>query len=415
VKILHTADWHVGKTLRGRSRAGEHEAVLSEIATVARQEAVDLVLVVGDVFDSAAPGAESERIAYAALLELAATGAQVVVLAGNHDNALRLQALTPVLELGNIVIRASFATAEEGGVLEGVASTGERWRLALVPFLSQRFVVRAADLLALDADGHAGRYAARVARIVASLTSDFKPDAVNLVAAHLHVAGGTVGGGERSAHTIFDYAVSAAAFPVGAQYVALGHLHRSQAIAGPCPIRYSGSPLQLDFGEKAEAKSVTVVSVSPGLPAKVREVELSSGRRLRTVTGTLTDLAAQAPTAGEDYLRAVVHERPRIGLADDVRVLFPNAVDVVVLDPRAATSEPSSSRESRQDRSPHDLFADFLAEEGADDGRVLALFDRLIADVDHDIDHDDLDDGGLDDGGLDGGGVNQDQVAGVGA
>ena len=81
MKILHTGDWHIGKTLRGRSRVEEHEAVLAEIAEVAAAEAVDVVLVVGDVFDSAAPTAESERVAYRALLALASTGAEVIVLA----------------------------------------------------------------------------------------------------------------------------------------------------------------------------------------------------------------------------------------------------------------------------------------------------------------------------------------------
>ena len=86
MRILHTSDWHVGKTIRGRSRADEHIAVLAEIAAIASAEDVDLVLVTGDLFDTAAPTAESERIVYRALLDLAATDATVIVLGGNHDN-----------------------------------------------------------------------------------------------------------------------------------------------------------------------------------------------------------------------------------------------------------------------------------------------------------------------------------------
>ncbi len=89
--------------------------------------------------------------------------------------------------------------------------------------------------------------------------------------------GGVLGGGEREAQTILDYAVSATAFPANAQYVALGHLHRSQVIAGPCPIRYAGSPLQLDFGETADRKSVLVAEAHPGRPVEVRE-HLLDGR-----------------------------------------------------------------------------------------------------------------------------------------
>jgi exonuclease SbcD len=391
MKVLHTSDWHVGRTIRGRSRADEHEAVLAEIAAVARDEAVDLVLVVGDVFDSAAPTAESERIAYAGLLQLAATGAEVVVVSGNHDNERRLQAVAPLLGLGKIVTRATFATAAEGGVVAGVTASGEPWRVATVPFLSQRWVVRAADLLQFDADQHNGQYAARVARIVEALTAGFDTDSVNMVAAHLLIAGGVLGGGERAAHTIFDYAVSASAFPTTAHYVALGHLHRSQAIAGPCPIRYSGSPLQLDFGETEDTKSVTLVSASPGRPAAVREIPLRAGRRLHTLRGSLAELEGLAPSGppadgpGDSWLRIVVRERPRLGLADEVRARFPNAVDVLVEDPsgsqmpRRGASGPVVPAATAT--SPHDLFSNYLAERGTQDDRLVALFDRLLDDV----------------------------------
>jgi exonuclease SbcD len=378
VKILHTADWHVGKTLRGRSRADEHEAVLAEIAALAAAEEVDLALVVGDIFDTAAPTADAERIAYGGLLALAAAGAQVVVVSGNHDNERRLQAVAPLLGLGHIVTRASFASAADGGVLSGVARGGDPWQLAVVPFLSQRWVVRAADLLALDADVHGGAYAARVARIIEALTAGFSVDTVNLVAAHLHVAGGMLGGGERLAHTIFDYAVSPTAFPVAAHYVALGHLHRAQAIRGPCPIRYSGSPLPLDFGETTDVKSVTVVEATPGTPARHRQIELSAGRRLRTVRGTLADLAGLVDDVGDDWLRVVVTEPPRIGLSDDVRALFTNAIDVVVEDPTARGDTARYDHTSRQGHSPRELFASYLDEVGQQDPRVLALFDRLM-------------------------------------
>jgi len=381
MKFLHTADWHVGKTIRGRSRAEEHEAVLAEILTIARAEGVDLVIVAGDVFDSAAPMPESERIAYRALLDLAAV-APVLVLSGNHDNDKRLHALAPLLELGHIVTRATFLPPDDGGVVTGTTAAGEPWRVAVVPFLSQRWVVRAADLLNLDAGDHAGAYAARVARLIDVLAAGFTPDAVNIVAAHLHVAGGVLGGGERLAHTIFDYAVSGAAFPAAAHYVALGHLHRPQAIAGPCPIRYAGSPLQLDFGETSDAKSVTIVEAAPGVPAASREVPLTAGRRLRVLRGSLAELEAASTAIGEEWLKIVVREPPRIGLADDVRDRFPDAVDVVVdADQFAGPAPALEAHASRQGRTPHDLFADYLNERGAADDRLLALFDRLLDEV----------------------------------
>jgi exonuclease SbcD len=389
MRILHTADWHVGKTVRGRSRAGEHTAVLAEIAGVADDEDVDLVLVVGDVFDTAAPAPESERIVYRALLDLSAGGRRpVVVVAGNHDNPRRLGAVSPVFDLAGVHLQTSVLPPADGGVLElTVPRTGERARLALLPFLSQRHVVHAEDLMRLDATETGGHYADRLARILAALTAGFTDDAVNLVVAHVMVSGGMLGGGERSAHTIFDYWVSPAAFPLDAHYVALGHLHRPQRIEGPCPLWYSGSPLAMDFGEERDDKAVLVVDAEPGSPARVREVPLRSGRGFRTVRGTLAelaDVAAAGPGTPEGaeppFVRVVVREKARVGLADEVRELFPDAVDIRIEAPERSARAAAGPGEI-VGRSPLDLFSAYLAHRGVDDERLVQLFSELLDEV----------------------------------
>jgi exonuclease SbcD len=380
VKVLHTSDWHVGKTLRGRDRGAEHEAVLTEVAAVADRESVDLVLVVGDLFDTAAPTADAERIVYRALVELSDRGRRpVVVVGGNHDNQRRLAAVRPLLDLGSVHVQPGLAAADRGGVLELVAG-GDRVRIALLPFLSQRWIVKADDLMALDADQHQGQYKARMASVVEHLTAGFDAEAVNLVAAHLMVDGGTLGGGERSAHTIFEYSVPSTVFPVTCSYVALGHLHRPQAVPGPCPIRYSGSPLQLDFGETADHKTVTLVEASPGTPANIREVPLTRGRRLRTLRGSFAELEAQAGDLGDDHLRIVVRESARVGLGDEVRGLFPNAVDVVVERSGEPDARPVRAS-SRGGRTPTELFSDFLVDRDEDDPKLVALFRDLFDEV----------------------------------
>ena len=96
MRLLHTSDWHVGKTIRGRSRADEHRAVLAEIVGLAEEHSVDLALVAGDLFETASPSAEAEAIVCRALLDLAGMGAAVAVIAGNHDNGRKLQAVAPV-------------------------------------------------------------------------------------------------------------------------------------------------------------------------------------------------------------------------------------------------------------------------------------------------------------------------------
>ncbi|MGH9212605.1 MAG: metallophosphoesterase family protein [Acidimicrobiales bacterium] len=381
MRLLHTSDWHVGKAIRGRSRAAEHTEVLAEIAALADDTSADVVVVAGDLFDTAAPSAESERIVYQALVRLAAGGRPVVVIAGNHDSAARLGAVALLSEASGIHVASSIRPPGDGGVLE-LDLGAETALVALLPFPSQRYVVTA-DLLmgAGDAtDAHAA-YADRVSRVLAALTSAFGAGTINLVAAHLMVLGGVLGGGERGAHTVFDYWVPATAFPAAAQYVALGHLHRAQRLAGPAPLHYCGSPLQLDFGETANQPSVHVVDLRPGLPAQVQAVPLHGGRRLRTLQGSLSQLEHQVGQTGTDHLRLVLDEPGRAGLADEARELFPDTVEVA-LAARDDGDEPVRHADpDRLRRTPHELFASYLDHADVQDPQVLALFDDLVDEI----------------------------------
>ncbi len=381
MRILHTADWHVGKTLRGRSRLDEAAAVLTELVTIADEQACELVLVAGDLFDTASPPPEAERLVYDALLRLAGNDRQVVVIAGNHDSAARLRAVGPFAALARIHVAGSVVAPSEGGVID-LRVGAETARVALLPWLSQRYVVTAEQLLNTEATAQQQSYDARLRQIIGVLCAGFASDTVNLVVGHLHSAGGTLGGGERQAHTVLDYAVSPLAFPAGASYVALGHLHRSQRVDGPCPIWYSGSPLQLDFGEQRDRKVALVVDVAPGTAAKVTPARLTSGRTLRTLTGTLADLAAVDAEA-TDWLRVVVEEPARAGLADEVRELFPDVVEIRVASPDTP-GQAGFDGPTRMGRSPGELWADYLASRKVDDPRLVSLFADLLEEAGHD-------------------------------
>lgn len=384
MRFLHTSDWHVGRAIRGRSRAEEHRAVLAEIAAVADAEAVDLVVVVGDLFDAATPPPEAEAIVYEALLRLSAGGERpVVVVAGNHDSPARFAAVAPVFAAHGVQVLDRPVAPADGGVVV-VETPGGRARLALLPFPSQRGIVTADQLMAAEAADHGQTYAARVHRLLTALSADFAGDAINIVAAHLMVMGGTLGGGERGAHTIFDYWVPATAFPTTAHYAALGHLHRAQRLDGPCPLHYCGSPLQLDFGETANDPQVNVVTAQVGVPGvEVRAVPLTAGNRLRVVRGTpeqLEVLALDAGAHGDAHLKVVVESEPIAGLADTIRERFPNAVEVVLARQPGAgpAAAPADDGERRTGRSPQELFADYLRGIDAGDPAVQSLFAELV-------------------------------------
>ncbi|MFI1195617.1 exonuclease SbcCD subunit D [Micromonospora sp. NPDC020750] len=381
MKILHTSDWHVGKVLKGQSRAEEHKQVLAGVIDVARQEQPDLVIVAGDLYDTAAPTPEATRLVTRALTALRRTSADVVAIGGNHDNGQALDALRPWAEAAGITLRGGVRENPDEHVIDGVTAGGERWRVAALPFLSQRYAVRAVEMYELTAAEATQTYADHLGRVLGRLTEGFaEPDRVHLVTAHLTVVGATTGGGERDAHTVLGYAVPATVFPGTAHYVALGHLHRSQRVSGPCPIRYSGSPLAVDFGEQENIPSVTMVEVTATSAARIREVPVTAAVPLRTVRGTLAQLAEVAPPEG--WLRVFVREQPRAGLREEVQELLPRALEIRI-DPELVPAPGSGTRTAqRAGRSPRDLFADYLDSKGHADSDVRELFDELFEEAD---------------------------------
>jgi DNA repair protein SbcD/Mre11 len=386
MRVLHTSDWHVGKVLKGQSRMDEHLAVLRDVVGVARAERPDLVIVAGDLFDTAAPSPDATLVVVRALTALRDTGADVVAIAGNHDNGAQLDALRSWAEAAGITLRGTVRDRPADHLVSGRTRDGEPWRLVALPFLSQRYAIRATEMFELSAAEATQTYADHVGRLLATLCADFEspgthPDTVNLVTAHLTVVGGTLGGGERDAHTIQAYAVPAAVFSPATHYVALGHLHRRQTLLAPCPVHYSGSPLAVDFGEEENTPSVTLVDVTAQTPAKTREVPVPSAVPLRTVRGTLAELSNL--DSGDGWLRVYVQEKPRAGLREAVQELLPRALEVridpAVLAEGAGADE--AGRAQRSGRAPGELFAAYLDSRGHADPAVTALFDRLYGEL----------------------------------
>ncbi len=375
VRFLHTSDWHVGRTMRGLSRASEHREVLAEIATIASNEEVDAVVVAGDTFDLAAPTPESEEIVYQAFLNLARV-APVVVVAGNHDNPRRLRAVAPLLDLGRVTVVDQLRKPEDGGVLR---VEGTPLQIAAVPWQSQRAIVTSDDLMDKDGFEHSLDYAQRMKRVIAALVSHMPEDAVTVLVGHIMVAGAEMGGSERAVHTVFEYSVPALAFPGSLSYVALGHLHRMQRVPGAVPTWYSGSPLHLDFGERTDEKGVLVIDAVPGLPATVRSVPLIGGRRLIQLEGTAEQIMASAGEVGDAFVKVVLDETPRAGLADELRQVLPGVVDLVIRRPEKQQGR--APVPVRLGRPPSDLFSEYLEAKAIADPSLVALFSELLGEV----------------------------------
>jgi exonuclease SbcD len=358
VRFLHTADWHVGKPLRGRSRMDEYAKALEQVAGIAVDRRVDAVLVAGDVFDSPAPPPEAEKLVYDFLARLLPERIACVVIAGNHDHPKRLGALASLLEGLRIHVRPEVRPPGEGGVVRVPSRDGrEEAAVAVLPFVPERRIVDACTVMDAEHKWYEA-YAGRIEQILEALARSLPATTVNVILAHLLVDGARVGTGERELHLGPVYGVNPQQLPSSVQYIGLGHLHRPQEVLAPARTLYAGSLVELDFGEREQEKRVVVLEARPGRPASIESVPLTAGRRLRTVEGTFDELQRSAGEWTDDHLRVTVKaETPTPGLADRVKELLPNALDVTVDHPRDGGAAPRERGKGRVKLAPAQIFA----------------------------------------------------------
>lgn len=276
MRILHTGDWHLGRTLEGRSRQQEQEQFIDELVEIADAGQADLILMAGDVYDSVNPPAAAEQLFYDAAARLTAGGRPLVVISGNHDQPERVASVSPLVRRQGITL-VGMPTSEP--VTVHAVRTGEIAKIAALPYPSE---ARLGELLAGESGEDELRlaYSARVGRLMKLLGREFTPQTVNLAMSHIYVLGGVESDSERPIQVGGAYTVDPSALSCGAQYTALGHLHRAQRVKGDGMIRYSGSPLAYSFSEAGQAKSVTMVDVAPGGEPVFEEIYLSCGRPL---------------------------------------------------------------------------------------------------------------------------------------
>lgn len=296
IRLLHTADWHLGRKLEGRYRTEEQEKVMDEICRIVEEEDVDGVLIAGDVYDAFNPPAESESLFYETVARISDGGRRgVIVIAGNHDSPDRLMASDPYgRSLGVVTIGypkdvpSSFDRGPGRAACFDASPSFVRLRLRndktigvlALPYPSE---ARLREVLSdrIDDEGAGLSYNARLREFMASCARCFGEGEPAIVMSHLFVRGGTPSDSEREIQVGGTYSVDPASFPPGARYVALGHLHRPQDFEGPdgSIIRYSGSPLQYSFSEAGQEKSVTILEPD-GKVARYSTIPLTAGRPL---------------------------------------------------------------------------------------------------------------------------------------
>lgn len=317
--------------------------MLEELADMAVAERADVVVVAGDVYDSRNPSAQAEDAVYDFFLRTSAAGIPTVVIAGNHDAPARLDAVSRVLRLANVHAVGGFRPAGQGGVLT-LDLGSEKLKVAALPFLSERRMIDADALLEQDLGKQRDTYRSTMRKLVQNLTQGFTYDTVNLLAMHTTFEGATLANSEYAFHCTSSYTVSAGVIPDSANYVAVGHIHKPQPIEGLAEnrARYSGSLLQLDFGEVADTKGALLVEATPGKPTRVNTLPFSAGKRLHRLSMTEDELDGKIDDIRRmaGWLKLVVRlEAPRPGLKERLQQYLPNLLTVEQQLPGEAESQ----------------------------------------------------------------------------
>ena len=304
MKILHTSDWHIGRTLYGRKRYEEFEVFLTWLAETIQDNAIDALLVAGDVFDTSAPSNRAQELYYRFLCRMAASSCRhVVVVAGNHDSPSFLNAPKELLKALDVhVVGSSTESPEDEVLVLRNEQDAPELIVCAVPYLRDRDIrVAEAGESVEDKerkliDGIRNHYTA-VAALAEQKREELGADIPIVAMGHLFTAGGKTvdGDGVRELYVGSLAHVAAGIFPTSFDYLALGHLHVPQKVNGSETIRYSGSPLPMGFGEAKQQKSVCQVTFDQieghSTAASVQLIDVPVFQKLERVKGDWDDIS----------------------------------------------------------------------------------------------------------------------------
>ncbi len=293
MKVLHTSDWHIGRTLYGRKRYEEFGAFLTWLAETIQQSEIDALLVAGDIFDTSAPSNRAQELYYRFLCRVAASSCRhVVVVAGNHDSPSFLNAPKELLKALDVHVGGNSTASPEDDVLV-LCNEQDAPELIVcaVPYLRDRDIRMAEAGESVEdkerklIDGIRTHYAT-VAALAEQKREELGANIPIVGTGHLFTAGGQTvdGDGVRELYVGSLAHVTAGIFPACFNYLALGHLHIPQEVNGSETIRYSGSPLPMGFGEAKQQKSVCQVEFH-STAASVQLIDVPIFQKLERVKG----------------------------------------------------------------------------------------------------------------------------------
>ncbi|MEU5986161.1 exonuclease SbcCD subunit D [Streptomyces sp. NPDC047434] len=382
MRILHTSDWHLGRSFHRVGLLDAQAAFLDHLVTTVREREVDVVLVAGDVYDRAVPPLPAVELFDTALHRLAETGVPTVMISGNHDSARRLGVGAGLIERAGIHLRT-----DPAGVGTPVVLADAHGDVALygLPYLEPALV---REQFGAAKAGHEAVLGAAMDRVRADLAE--RPATTrSVVLAHAFVAGGKPSDSERDITVGGVSAVPAGTFE-GVDYVALGHLHGSQRVTPR--VRYSGSPLAYSFSEADHRKTMWLIEIGAdgGIEAEER-VDCPVPRALARIRGRLDDLLADPALARHEqsWIEATLTDpvRPAEPMAR-LAERFPHTLSLVFAPERTGSDDGASYAQRLRDRSDQQIAEDFVAHvrggagpDGEERTVLLGAFDDVRVDT----------------------------------
>ncbi len=403
LRVLHTADWHLGKCLCDQVRDDEHEAFLSWLFELIVEKQVDVLIVAGDIFDSANPPHSATTMLYRFLTELhQKTDCEAVIVGGNHDSAKLLESVAPLLKTHRVHVVGMIPDEYAKCVLL-VGPPSARVVVAAVPFLRDRDVRTSVPGETADEISESLRCGiSEVYNQLASIAKELAGDELPIIATgHLTAMGCTSSESERSIHIGGLGAFPSDLFSADFHYVALGHLHRPQSADSTGRIRYSGSPLALSFSESNDVKSVELLEFDRNKLVDRSSIRVPVFRAIISIPceasnaiETLTHWIWPDPPLGCWLDVTMSNANVESPTAEQLRALI-NAPHVTLLQVKAIAGNASSDLESETRlnandaiaylrNEPQQVFSKRLASEELSDELREALrieFDQIVEQV----------------------------------
>ena len=334
MRLLHTADWHVGSTLAGLDRSNETGKLLDELFVAAQTEQVDAVLVAGDVFDNPMPSNISQKLVFDFFARLSGAGIRAIVLAGNHDGQVFVPSKS-LLSLGTATVFEKPSADQYNVAFRSKAD--EPVVVTALPYPHERVGMK---LNGVDNDVH-GDYAANVSNLIRWYADRMDPANLNIFAAHLMIDGAQLTETERPMSVSPFFAVPAQSLPSQTMYNALGHVHKhQQLVKAPARSEYSGSIFRVNFSEEGTPKGFNLVDADMKGNLTVQFCELKSAIELHNVECSIQDWSSRLKTYKDrGYTKARIHaDDPPFNLQGEIRAACPWVVKVEFLRSKAATT-----------------------------------------------------------------------------